>query len=201
MKIYEIVEQENIAETIIRGKTASRHVHYDPLYKGLTNYDGTSLMNDADAIEAMLYGRSFNQREAAFMDLLARKYKITRETDIGALLKSIRDQLEAKNRQHIKDRDAENAKYDDEGNLVADEDISVTEQELDVMSADDSKRMAVKHGGAGRQDVGETTTSGSVAVAVQPVGKMQSRNMYNKDGTMKNALDSDKLMTGKKKSK
>jgi hypothetical protein len=55
------------------------------------------------------------------------------------LLKSIRDQLEAKNRQHVKDRDAENAKYDDEGNLVADEDISVTEQELDVMSADNNE--------------------------------------------------------------
>ena len=66
-------------------------------------------MNDADAIEALLYGRGFSQQEDAFRDLLIRKYKITRETDIGALLKSIRDQLEAKNRQHIKDRDAENA--------------------------------------------------------------------------------------------
>jgi hypothetical protein len=136
MKILEIVE---IAETMIRGKTANRHIHYDPLYKGLENYDGKHLMNDADAIEALLYGRGFSQREDAFRDLLIRKYKITRETDIGALLKSIRDQLEAKNRQHVKDRDAENAKYDDEGNLVADEDISVTEQELDVMSADNNE--------------------------------------------------------------
>ena len=50
--------------------------------------------------------------------------------------------------------------------------------------------------------LGETTTaSGSIAVAVKPVGKMQSRTMYNADGTMKNALDGDKLMAGKKKSK
>jgi len=101
--------QEPVEETIIRGKTANRHIHYDPLYKGLENYDGKHLMNDADAIEALLYGRGFSQREDAFRDLLIRKYKITRETDIGALLKSIRDQLEAKNRQHVKDRDAENA--------------------------------------------------------------------------------------------
>jgi hypothetical protein len=94
---------------MIRGKTASRDVGYDPNYKGLQNYDGKHLLNDADAIEALLYGRGFSQEEDAFRDLLIRKYKITRETDIGALLKSIRDQLEAKNRQHIKDRDAENA--------------------------------------------------------------------------------------------
>lgn len=155
MKVFEVTEGE-----IIRGKTASRDIGYDPNYKGLQNYDGKHLMNDADAIEALLYGRGFSQEEDAFRDLLIRKYKITRETDIGALLKSIRDQLEAKNRQHIKDRDAENAQ------------------------------------------IGETTTaSGSIAVAVKPVGKMQSRTMYNADGTMKNALDSDKLMAGKKKSK
>ena len=113
MKVFEVTEGE-----IIRGKTASRDVGYDPNYKGLQNYAGKHLMNDADAIEALLYGRGFSQEEDAFRDLLIRKYKITRETDIGALLKSIRDQLEAKNRQHIKDRDAENAKYDDEGNLI-----------------------------------------------------------------------------------
>ena len=50
--------------------------------------------------------------------------------------------------------------------------------------------------------LGETTTaSGSISVAVKPVGKMQSRTMYNSDGTMKNALDGDKLMAGKKKPK
>jgi len=104
MKVFEVTEGE-----MIRGNTASRDVGYDPNYKGLENYDGKHLMNDADAIEALLYGRGFSQQEDAFRDLLIRKYKITRETDIGALLKSIRDQLEAKNRQHIKDRDAENA--------------------------------------------------------------------------------------------
>ncbi len=113
MKVFEVTEGE-----IIRGHTASRDVGYDPNYKGLQNYDGKHLMNDADAIEALLYGRGFSQEEDAFRDLLIRKYKITRETDIGALLKSIRDQLEAKNRQHIKDRDADNAKYDDEGNFI-----------------------------------------------------------------------------------
>jgi len=134
MKIYEITE------TIIRGKTANRHVHYDPLYKGLENFNGKLLMNDADAIEALLYPAiAMDTEEVAFRDLLIRKYKITRDTDIGALVKKIRDDLEAKNRQHVKDRDAENAKYDDEGNLIADEDISVTEQELDVMSADDKE--------------------------------------------------------------
>ena len=162
MKIFEVTEGE-----IIRGHTASRDVGYDPNYKGLENYDGKHLMNDADAIEAMLYGRGFSQQESAFRDLLIRKYKITRETDIGALLKSIRDQLEAKNRQHIKDRDAENAKYDDEGNLIGE----------------------------------TTTTSGSLAVAVKPVGKMQSRNMYNADGTMKNGLEYGNLLGGKKKTK
>ena len=51
-------------------------------------------------------------------------------------------------------------------------------------------------------EVTETATvSGSMAVAVKTVGKMQSRTMYNADGTMKNALDGDKLMAGKKKSK
>ena len=104
MKVFEVTEGE-----MIRGNTASRDVGYDPNYKGLENYDGKHLMNDADAIEALLYGRGFSQQEDAFRDLLIRKYKITRAPAIGALLKSIRDQLEAKNRQHIKDRDAENA--------------------------------------------------------------------------------------------
>jgi hypothetical protein len=67
--------------------------------------------------------------------------------------------------------------------------------------ANDSKKMAVKYGGAGRQDVGETTTSGSLAVAVKPVGKMQSRSMYNADGTMKNGLEYGNLLGGKKKTK
>lgn len=114
MKIYEVVQ-----ETIIRGKTANRHIHYDPVYKGLENFNGKLLMNDADAIEALLYPAiAMDTEEVAFRDLLIRKYKIKRETDIGALVKKIRDDLEAKNRQHVKDRDADNAKYDDEGNFI-----------------------------------------------------------------------------------
>ena len=50
--------------------------------------------------------------------------------------------------------------------------------------------------------LGETTTaSGSIAVAVKPVSKMQSRTMYNTDGTMKNGLEYGNLLGGKKKSK
>ena len=46
-----------------------------------------------------------------------------------------------------------------------------------------------------------TTASGSIAVAVKPVGKPQSRTMYNADGTMKNGLEYGNLLGGKKKSK
>jgi len=42
------------------------------------------------------------------------------------------------------------------------------------------------------------TTAGSIAAVSAPVGGMQKRQ-YNADGTMKNALDSDSLMAGKKK--
>ena len=46
-----------------------------------------------------------------------------------------------------------------------------------------------------------TTASGSISVAVKPVGKMQSRSMYNADGTMKNGLEYGNLLGGKKKTK
>jgi len=49
--------------------------------------------------------------------------------------------------------------------------------------------------------VSETTTAGSVATSAQPMGQIISRNMYKKDGTMKNALDSDNLMGKSKKNK
>lgn len=65
----------------------------------------------------------------------------------------------------------------------------------------DSRRLAVQHGGAGRQDVGETTTAGSVATAAQPMGQMISRSMYNKDGTMKNGLDFQNVVGGPSKPK
>jgi len=71
--------------------------------------------------------------------------------------------------------------------------------------ANDSKRMAVKYGGAGRQDVGETASgmgASSIATVVGNVGgRPQSRNMYNADGTMKNGLEYGNLLGGKKKSK
>ena len=50
-------------------------------------------------------------------------------------------------------------------------------------------------------DIVNENTSGAIAVSVKPVVKMQSRTMYNADGTMKNALDGDTLMAGKKKRK
>jgi len=42
----------------------------------------------------------------------------------------------------------------------------------------------------------ETTSAGSVAAVAAPMGKLQKRNMYNADGTMKNALDTDSLLGG-----
>ena len=70
--------------------------------------------------------------------------------------------------------------------------------------AANSRKMAVQHGGAGRQDVGETASgmgASSVATVVGNVGPTQSRNMYNADGTMKNGLEYGNLLGGKKKSK
>ena len=46
------------------------------------------------------------------------------------------------------------------------------------------------------------TTAGSVATVATPVGGMISRSQYNKDGTPKNALDSDNVLSnGKPKKK
>ena len=66
--------------------------------------------------------------------------------------------------------------------------------------AADSRRLAVQYGGAGRQDVGETT-AGAVASVAQPMGKMISRAMYNADGTMKNGLDHGNILGGPAKPK
>jgi len=52
---------------------------------------------------------------------------------------------------------------------------------------------------ANKAKMDETTTAGSVASVAAPVGGMVSRQMKNKDGTVKNALDGDTLMAGKKK--
>ena len=43
------------------------------------------------------------------------------------------------------------------------------------------------------------TTAGSVAAVATPVGGMVSRQMKNKDGTVKNALDMDTNIMGQKK--
>lgn len=67
---------------------------------------------------------------------------------------------------------------------------------------DAQKRNMMKSGvPLGRQDVGETTTAGSVATAAQPMGQMISRSMYNKDGTMKNGLDFQNVVGGPSKPK
>ena len=42
-------------------------------------------------------------------------------------------------------------------------------------------------------------SAGSVAAVATPVGGMVSRQMKNKDGTVKNALDMDKNIMGQKK--
>jgi len=55
-----------------------------------------------------------------------------------------------------------------------------------------------------RDDVNETATgmgASSIASVSGNVGTMQGRNMYNADGTMKNGVDFDNLLGGKKKTK
>ena len=49
------------------------------------------------------------------------------------------------------------------------------------------------------KDIVTETTAGSVAAVAAPVGGMQSRQMKNKDGTVKNALDVDTNIMGQKK--
>jgi hypothetical protein len=65
----------------------------DPDYRGLERYDGQLLNNDADAIEALLYAPVLTIEEDAFRSLLIRKYSITAETDINALVTSIRNTI------------------------------------------------------------------------------------------------------------
>lgn len=54
---------------------------------------------------------------------------------------------------------------------------------------------------ANKAKMDETTTAGSVASVATPVGGMVSRQMKNKDGTVKNALDIDTNILGQKKKK
>ena len=51
------------------------------------------------------------------------------------------------------------------------------------------------------ESIGEQTNASSIATVSGNVGTMQSRNMYNADGTMKNGADYDNLLGGKKKAK
>ena len=47
--------------------------------------------------------------------------------------------------------------------------------------------------------VKETTSAGSVAAVSAPIGKLQKRSqLYNPDGTMKNALDQDNILSNSK---
>jgi hypothetical protein len=65
----------------------------DPDYRGLERYNGQLLNNDADAIEALLYAPVLTIEEDAFRSLLIRKYNITQDTDINALVTSIRNTI------------------------------------------------------------------------------------------------------------
>ena len=65
----------------------------DPDYRGLERYNGQLLNNDADAIEALLYAPVLTIEEDAFRSLLIRKYNITADTDINALVTSIRNNI------------------------------------------------------------------------------------------------------------
>src|SRR5210317_2319453 len=74
----------------------------DPDYRGLERFTGGGglpsdqikiLNNDADAIEAMLYASGFSDEEYNFRQLLIRKYNITQDTDINALVTSIRNNI------------------------------------------------------------------------------------------------------------
>ena len=52
-----------------------------------------------------------------------------------------------------------------------------------------------------KESIGEQTNASSIATVSGNVGTMQSRSMYNADGTMKNGADFGNLLGGKKKSK
>jgi len=68
---------------------------------------------------------------------------------------------------------------------------------------DAQKRNMMKSGvPLGRQDVGENNTSaGDIGGFAQPMKDVVRRNMYNKDGTMKNGLDFQNVVGGPSKPK
>jgi hypothetical protein len=80
-----------------------------------------------------------------------------------------------------------------------------------VLSTFDNERLAHRHYHVEKgwakvkphKEVKETTSAGAVATVAAPIGKMQARNkkMYNSDGTMKNALDQDNILSNSKVSK
>jgi hypothetical protein len=94
---------ENITEISVFDTLQAQEIGLiDPDYRGLERFTGGGglpsdqqklLNNDADAIEALLYGTGFTMEEDAFRSLLIRKYNITRDTDINALVTSIRNNI------------------------------------------------------------------------------------------------------------
>jgi hypothetical protein len=68
----------------------------------------------------------------------------------------------------------------------------------DTQAHFDKKR---KELAANKAKMAETTSAGSIAGVATPVGGMVSRQMKNKDGTVKNALDIDTNILGQKKKK
>ena len=52
-----------------------------------------------------------------------------------------------------------------------------------------------------KESIGEQTNASPTVTVSGNVGTMQSLSMYNADGTMKNGVDYDNLLGGKKKAK
>jgi len=72
----------------------------------------------------------------------------------------------------------------------------------DTNDTDDDYGSATKADAFAKSQMGETTSAGSVAAVAAPIGGMQSRQRKNADGTAKNALDSDNILSnGKNKSR
>jgi hypothetical protein len=61
--------------------------------------------------------------------------------------------------------------------------------------------LAKQEFGEGMYETATGMGAASIASVSGNVGTMQSRNMYNDDGTMKNGVDFDNLLGGKKKTK
>jgi len=121
--------------------------------------------------------------------------------DLGSGLLDMTERMLAQ----LKDLVASNPNHPEAPKFV--QAIRDIEAELPALkqAAADSRRMAVD-AGAGRQDaevgMNETTSAGAVAAVATPVGGLVSRQPRNADGTAKNGLDSDNVLSnGKPKSK